>query len=218
MTTDYCLGMTDKNGRQTWSCFIITNRACICFCLFVKNILLCGKNTSSDMALFSYLHCRFVVFVILFKQVWANKAFKICDLWTFSSSMPPRGQVLTSVSARRWPGELSMSLTVLVSASYQDSSYFSIDRVWMHTDWWEFDISFMLFSYKNIDCSTDAIIARGLIYILQIVSICLFIKIWLCQNLVKLNSQFVKLLVGPQRQTCMFQIKRILGFCCRYST
>uniref|UniRef100_A0A671VYX4 HECT-type E3 ubiquitin transferase n=1 Tax=Sparus aurata TaxID=8175 RepID=A0A671VYX4_SPAAU len=39
--------------------------------------------------------------------------------------------------------------------------------------------------------------------------------IWLCQNLVKLNSQFVKLLVGPQRQTCMFQIKRILGFCCR---
>ncbi|KAK5897755.1 hypothetical protein CgunFtcFv8_015231 [Champsocephalus gunnari] len=39
--------------------------------------------------------------------------------------------------------------------------------------------------------------------------------IWLCQNLVKLSSQFVKLLVGPQRQTCMFQIKRILGFCCR---
>ncbi|KAF3836635.1 hypothetical protein F7725_029193, partial [Dissostichus mawsoni] len=39
--------------------------------------------------------------------------------------------------------------------------------------------------------------------------------IWLCQNLVKHSSQFVKLLVGPQRQTCMFQIKRILGFCCR---
>uniref|UniRef100_A0AAQ6A377 Ubiquitin-protein ligase E3C n=1 Tax=Amphiprion ocellaris TaxID=80972 RepID=A0AAQ6A377_AMPOC len=39
--------------------------------------------------------------------------------------------------------------------------------------------------------------------------------IWLCQNLVKHNSQFVKLLVGPQKQTCMFQIKRILGFCCR---
>uniref|UniRef100_A0A3Q3JF66 Ubiquitin-protein ligase E3C n=1 Tax=Monopterus albus TaxID=43700 RepID=A0A3Q3JF66_MONAL len=38
---------------------------------------------------------------------------------------------------------------------------------------------------------------------------------WLCQNMVKHNSQFVKLLVGPQKQTCMFQIKRILGFCCR---
>uniref|UniRef100_A0A3Q2XY11 Ubiquitin-protein ligase E3C n=1 Tax=Hippocampus comes TaxID=109280 RepID=A0A3Q2XY11_HIPCM len=39
--------------------------------------------------------------------------------------------------------------------------------------------------------------------------------IWLCQNLVKHNAQFVKFLVGPHRQTCMFQIKRILGFCCR---
>ncbi|XP_034032519.1 ubiquitin-protein ligase E3C [Thalassophryne amazonica] len=39
--------------------------------------------------------------------------------------------------------------------------------------------------------------------------------IWLCQNLVKHNSEFVKLLVSPQRQTCMFQIKRLLGFCCR---
>uniref|UniRef100_A0A8D3DK86 Ubiquitin-protein ligase E3C n=1 Tax=Scophthalmus maximus TaxID=52904 RepID=A0A8D3DK86_SCOMX len=39
--------------------------------------------------------------------------------------------------------------------------------------------------------------------------------IWLCQNLVKHNSPFVKLLLGPQKQTCMFQIKRILGFCCR---
>uniref|UniRef100_A0A8C6MBK1 HECT-type E3 ubiquitin transferase n=1 Tax=Nothobranchius furzeri TaxID=105023 RepID=A0A8C6MBK1_NOTFU len=39
--------------------------------------------------------------------------------------------------------------------------------------------------------------------------------IWLCQNLVKHNSRFVKLLVGPQKQTCMFQIKKILGFCCR---
>uniref|UniRef100_A0A3Q1IVH1 Ubiquitin-protein ligase E3C n=1 Tax=Anabas testudineus TaxID=64144 RepID=A0A3Q1IVH1_ANATE len=38
---------------------------------------------------------------------------------------------------------------------------------------------------------------------------------WLCQNLVKHNSQFVKLLTGPQKQTCIFQIKRILGFCCR---
>ncbi|XP_077365504.1 ubiquitin-protein ligase E3C [Festucalex cinctus] len=39
--------------------------------------------------------------------------------------------------------------------------------------------------------------------------------VWLCQNLVKHNCQFVKLLVGPHRQMCMFQIKRILGFCCR---
>uniref|UniRef100_A0A673ARW9 Ubiquitin-protein ligase E3C n=1 Tax=Sphaeramia orbicularis TaxID=375764 RepID=A0A673ARW9_9TELE len=39
--------------------------------------------------------------------------------------------------------------------------------------------------------------------------------IWLCHNLVKHNGQFVKQLVGPQRQTCVFQIKRILGFCCR---
>ncbi|TNM96577.1 hypothetical protein fugu_016238 [Takifugu bimaculatus] len=39
--------------------------------------------------------------------------------------------------------------------------------------------------------------------------------IWLCQNLVKFNSQFVKLLMGPQSQTCLFQVKRILGFCCR---
>lgn len=47
---------------------------------------------------------------------------------------------------------------------------------------------------------------------------CVFVKTWLCQNLVKHNSQFVKLLLGPQKQTCIFQIKRILGFCCRYST
>lgn len=46
------------------------------------------------------------------------------------------------------------------------------------------------------------------------VSLCL--QIWLCQNLVKFNSQFVKLLMGPQSQTCLFQVKRILGFCCRY--
>uniref|UniRef100_A0A4W5P999 HECT-type E3 ubiquitin transferase n=1 Tax=Hucho hucho TaxID=62062 RepID=A0A4W5P999_9TELE len=39
--------------------------------------------------------------------------------------------------------------------------------------------------------------------------------IWICQNLVKHNGQFVKLLVGPERQTCVFQIKRVLGFCCR---
>uniref|UniRef100_A0A8C7X8P9 Ubiquitin-protein ligase E3C n=1 Tax=Oryzias sinensis TaxID=183150 RepID=A0A8C7X8P9_9TELE len=39
--------------------------------------------------------------------------------------------------------------------------------------------------------------------------------IWLCQNLVKHNRLFVKLLTTPQKQTCMFQIRRILGFCCR---
>ncbi|XP_062335188.1 ubiquitin-protein ligase E3C isoform X1 [Osmerus eperlanus] len=39
--------------------------------------------------------------------------------------------------------------------------------------------------------------------------------IWMCQNVVKQNSQFVKLLAGPESQTCVFQIKRILGFCCR---
>ncbi|CAL8313718.1 unnamed protein product [Merluccius merluccius] len=39
--------------------------------------------------------------------------------------------------------------------------------------------------------------------------------VWLCQSLVKHHGQFVSLLAGPQRQTCLFQIKRILGFCCR---
>uniref|UniRef100_A0A8C8D3Y5 HECT-type E3 ubiquitin transferase n=1 Tax=Oncorhynchus tshawytscha TaxID=74940 RepID=A0A8C8D3Y5_ONCTS len=39
--------------------------------------------------------------------------------------------------------------------------------------------------------------------------------IWICQNLVKHNGQFLKLLAGPERQTCVFQIKRVLGSCCR---
>ncbi|XP_035270812.1 ubiquitin-protein ligase E3C isoform X2 [Anguilla anguilla] len=39
--------------------------------------------------------------------------------------------------------------------------------------------------------------------------------IWMCQNLVKYHVQFVKLLSGVERQTCVFQIKRILGLCCR---
>ncbi|XP_047679042.1 ubiquitin-protein ligase E3C isoform X1 [Tachysurus fulvidraco] len=39
--------------------------------------------------------------------------------------------------------------------------------------------------------------------------------IWLCQNVVKHHAQFVKLLVGPERNTCVFQIKRLLGHCCR---
>lgn len=39
--------------------------------------------------------------------------------------------------------------------------------------------------------------------------------IWMCQCLVKHHAQFVKLLTGPERQICLFQIKRILGHCCR---
>lgn len=67
--------------------------------------------------------------------------------------------------------------------------------------------------------STDSIqmVARmpKYMYLTHFISLC--VQIWLCQNLVKFNNQFVKLLMGPQRQTCLFQIKRILGFCCRYS-
>ncbi|MCJ8731205.1 hypothetical protein PDJAM_G00196620 [Pangasius djambal] len=39
--------------------------------------------------------------------------------------------------------------------------------------------------------------------------------IWLCQSVVKHHAQFVKLLAGPERSTCVFQIKRLLGHCCR---
>ncbi|XP_026574097.1 ubiquitin-protein ligase E3C isoform X2 [Pseudonaja textilis] len=39
--------------------------------------------------------------------------------------------------------------------------------------------------------------------------------IWICQNLIKHNSQFVKQLDGPDRFTCLYQIKRLLGLCCR---
>ncbi|KAK2860103.1 hypothetical protein Q7C36_004269 [Tachysurus vachellii] len=39
--------------------------------------------------------------------------------------------------------------------------------------------------------------------------------IWLWQNVVKHHAQFVKLLAGPERSTCVFQIKRLLGHCCR---
>ncbi|XP_006002235.1 ubiquitin-protein ligase E3C isoform X2 [Latimeria chalumnae] len=39
--------------------------------------------------------------------------------------------------------------------------------------------------------------------------------VWLCQNLIKHNSQFVKQLAGPDRLTCLFQIKRLLDLCCR---
>lgn len=64
----------------------------------------------------------------------------------FFFSMPPRGLVLMSVPARWWQGELSMSWMVLLSVFYQDNSYFSTDKVWMCIDWWEFDISLMLFN------------------------------------------------------------------------
>ncbi|XP_062850560.1 ubiquitin-protein ligase E3C isoform X2 [Trichomycterus rosablanca] len=39
--------------------------------------------------------------------------------------------------------------------------------------------------------------------------------IWLCQSVVKHHAQYVKLLAGPDRTTCVFQIKRLLGHCCR---
>ncbi|XP_054847107.1 ubiquitin-protein ligase E3C [Eublepharis macularius] len=39
--------------------------------------------------------------------------------------------------------------------------------------------------------------------------------IWICQNLIKQNSQFLKQLDGPDKLTCLFQIKRLLGLCCR---
>uniref|UniRef100_A0A8C4X6B0 Ubiquitin-protein ligase E3C n=1 Tax=Erpetoichthys calabaricus TaxID=27687 RepID=A0A8C4X6B0_ERPCA len=39
--------------------------------------------------------------------------------------------------------------------------------------------------------------------------------VWMCQNLVKSNIQFVKQLTGPDKQICLFQIKRMLGLCCR---
>ncbi|XP_069585824.1 ubiquitin-protein ligase E3C isoform X1 [Ranitomeya imitator] len=39
--------------------------------------------------------------------------------------------------------------------------------------------------------------------------------IWICQNLIKHNSLFVKQLIGPDRLTCLYQIKRLLGLCCR---
>uniref|UniRef100_A0A8D0HAU2 Ubiquitin-protein ligase E3C n=1 Tax=Sphenodon punctatus TaxID=8508 RepID=A0A8D0HAU2_SPHPU len=39
--------------------------------------------------------------------------------------------------------------------------------------------------------------------------------IWMCQNLIKQNSQFVKQLDGPEKLICLFQIKRLFGLCCR---
>ncbi|MEE6522180.1 hypothetical protein FKM82_020605, partial [Ascaphus truei] len=39
--------------------------------------------------------------------------------------------------------------------------------------------------------------------------------IWICQSLIKQSSQFVKQLSGPDRLICLYQIKRLLGLCCR---
>ncbi|XP_053569799.1 ubiquitin-protein ligase E3C [Bombina bombina] len=39
--------------------------------------------------------------------------------------------------------------------------------------------------------------------------------IWICQNLIKQCSQFVKQLTGPDKIICLYQIKRLLGLCCR---
>lgn len=173
-------------------------------------LLFTNKNGGQTL---SYFIITAGAFKIVCKQ-------NICNMWHlnfFFFSMPPRGLVLTSVSARWWLGELSMSWMVLLSVFYQDNSYFSTDKVGMCIDWWEFHISLMLF-----DCQVYWLFHRGhnsqSAHIHLTCCVGVFKQIWLCQNLVKLNSQFVKLLVGPQKQTCMFQIKRLLGFCCRYST
>ncbi|XP_077347271.1 ubiquitin-protein ligase E3C [Lithobates pipiens] len=39
--------------------------------------------------------------------------------------------------------------------------------------------------------------------------------IWICKNIIKHNSLFVKHLTGPDRLTCLYQIKGLLGLCCR---
>ncbi|KAG8506111.1 Ubiquitin-protein ligase E3C, partial [Galemys pyrenaicus] len=39
--------------------------------------------------------------------------------------------------------------------------------------------------------------------------------IWVSQNLVRHSSLFVQRLDGPERHTCLFQIKRLLSLCCR---
>nr|XP_057916398.1 ubiquitin-protein ligase E3C [Doryrhamphus excisus] len=69
-------------------------------------------------------------------------------------------------------------------------------------------------SQQALEATTLCLLSRQLIFFYR-QSVDTHRLIWLCQNLVKHNSQFVKLLVGSNRQTCMFQIKRILGFCCR---
>uniref|UniRef100_H3D5G9 Ubiquitin-protein ligase E3C n=1 Tax=Tetraodon nigroviridis TaxID=99883 RepID=H3D5G9_TETNG len=66
---------------------------------------------------------------------------------------------------------------------------------------------------RSLDGPCLCLLSRQLIFFYK-QSVDVHRLIWLCQNLVKFNNQFVKLLLGPQRQTCLFQIKRILGFCC----
>lgn len=39
--------------------------------------------------------------------------------------------------------------------------------------------------------------------------------IWMYQNLIKHSSVFVQQLDGAERLTCLFQIKRLMGLCCR---
>eukprot|EP00062_Callorhinchus_milii_P022092 gi/632979508/ref/XP_007906509.1/ PREDICTED: ubiquitin-protein ligase E3C [Callorhinchus milii] len=38
---------------------------------------------------------------------------------------------------------------------------------------------------------------------------------WMCQNLVKHSSQYMQQLADSNRQICLYQIKRLLGLCCR---
>ncbi|XP_067909501.1 ubiquitin-protein ligase E3C [Heterodontus francisci] len=38
---------------------------------------------------------------------------------------------------------------------------------------------------------------------------------WMCQNLVKHSAQYVQQLADYNRQICLYQIKRLLGLCCR---
>ncbi|XP_077480877.1 ubiquitin-protein ligase E3C isoform X1 [Stigmatopora argus] len=66
----------------------------------------------------------------------------------------------------------------------------------------------------TLEAPTLSLLCRQLIFFYR-QSVDAHRLIWLCQNLVKHNCQFVKMLVGPHRQTCVFQIKRLLGFCCR---
>lgn len=164
--------------------------------------------------------CQFVIWLIC---VITDRAFIVCtnsafNMWHFSSVCHPEGQFWRvcqpdaggwSSACLGWSSPLPLIKTTHIFLQ-TGCGCTEIGEIFKYLQ--------IIFSYNYAICSTEAITARGLICIVQIVSVCVFLKIWLCQNLVKLNSQFVKLLVGPQRQTCMFQIKRILGFCCRYSS
>ncbi|OXB73256.1 UNVERIFIED_CONTAM: hypothetical protein H355_014628 [Colinus virginianus] len=65
----------------------------------------------------------------------------------------------------------------------------------------------LLFFYRQNEDS-KRLVSTGNIWIRSV-------EIWMCQNLIKQSSQFVKQLDGPDRLTCLFQIKRLLGLCCR---